>query len=100
MPSWECERQKRVSEYDVIVTVSGRVIRDHKGSRDQKGYREPCDFYRTVFENGKAYGRPAETSNRTCRTWEIRPSSIVGGPRKTWKWRNCEPTSQPKGRDW
>ncbi len=46
--------------------------------------------------NGKAYGRDAKTSNRT---WEIRPSGMIGGPRKTWPLRNREPTSQPKGRD-
>src|ERR1700694_5244935 len=39
----------------------------------------------------------AKASNRTR---ESRPSGIIGGPRKTWPWRNCEPTSQPKGRDW
>jgi hypothetical protein len=32
---------------------------------------------------GKARGRKAKTSNRT---WEIRPSGIIGGPRKTWPW--------------
>ena len=47
--------------------------------------------------NGKAHGRKAKASNRTR---EIRPSGIIGGPRKTWLWRNCEPTSHPKGRDW
>jgi len=47
--------------------------------------------------NEKAYGRDAKTSNRT---WQIRPAGIIGGPRKTWPWRNCEPTSQPKGREW
>jgi hypothetical protein len=41
-----------------------------------------------LVANGKAYGRDAETSNRT---WEIRPSGIIGGPRETWPWRNCEP---------
>src|ERR1700730_9720629 len=39
---------------------------------------------------GKAHGRDAKTSNRT---WEIRPSGILGGPRRTWPWRNCEPIS-------
>ena len=29
---------------------------------------------------GKAHGRDAKTSNRT---WEIRPSGIIGGPSKT-----------------
>jgi hypothetical protein len=42
---------------------------------------------------GKAHGRDIKASNRT---WEIRPSGIIGGPRKTWPGRNCEPTSQPK----
>jgi len=50
-----------------------------------------------LVANGKAHGRNAKASNRTR---EIRPSGIIGGPRKTWPWRNCEPTSQPKGRDW
>jgi hypothetical protein len=49
-----------------------------------------------LVANGKAYGRAAKASNRT---WEIRPSGIIGGPRKTWPWRNCEPNSQPKGRE-
>jgi hypothetical protein len=43
---------------------------------------------------GKAHGRDTKASNRT---WEIRPSGIIGGPRKPWPWQNCEPTSQPKG---
>ena len=30
--------------------------------------------------NGKAHGRNAKASNRT---WEIRPSGIIGGPSKT-----------------
>ena len=51
----------------------------------------------TLVTDGKAHHRQAKTSNRT---WEIRPSGMIGGPRKTWPWRNCEPTSQPKGRDW
>jgi len=48
-------------------------------------------------EVGKAHGGQAKVSNRT---WEIRPSGIIGGPRETWPWWNCEPTSQPKGRGW
>src|SRR5271167_2190333 len=32
---------------------------------------------------GKAHGRDAKASNRT---WEIRPSGIIGGPSKTWPW--------------
>ena len=43
-----------------------------------------------LVAKGKAHRRDAKTSNRT---WEIRPSGIIGGPRKTWLWRNCEPTS-------
>ncbi len=46
---------------------------------------------------GKAHGRKARASNRTQ---ESRPSGIIGGPRETWPWWNCEPTSQPKGRGW
>src|SRR5271169_1726283 len=46
---------------------------------------------------GKAHGRKARASNRTR---EIRPSGIIGGPRETWPWWKCEPTSQPKGRVW
>ena len=34
----------------------------------------------SLDDEGKAYGRKAKTSNRT---WEIRPSGIIGGPRKT-----------------
>ena len=37
----------------------------------------------------------AEAPNRT---WEIRPSGIIGGPPETWPWWKCEPASQPKGR--
>jgi hypothetical protein len=40
--------------------------------------------------NGKVHGRNAKTSNRT---WEIRLSGMIGGLRKTWPWRNCDPTS-------
>ena len=47
--------------------------------------------------DGKAHRRNAKASNRT---WEIRPYGIIGGPRETWSRWNCEPTSQPKGRDW
>ena len=34
----------------------------------------------SLTEDGKAYGRKAKVSNRT---WEIRPSGIIGGPRET-----------------
>jgi hypothetical protein len=34
----------------------------------------------SLTEGGKAYGRKAKVSNRT---WEIRPSGIIGGPRET-----------------
>src|SRR5215469_13033232 len=50
-----------------------------------------------LVAHGKAHQRKAKTSNRTS---EIRPSGMIGGPRKTWPGRNCEPISQPKGRDW
>ena len=33
-----------------------------------------------LVAKGKAHGRDAKTSNRT---WEIRPSGIIGGPPKT-----------------
>ena len=39
----------------------------------------------------KAHGRNAKASNRTC---EIRLSGIIGGPRETRPWWNCEPASQ------
>jgi hypothetical protein len=32
---------------------------------------------------GKVHGRKAKASNRT---WEIRPSGIIGGPPETWPW--------------
>jgi hypothetical protein len=28
--------------------------------------------------------------------WEIRLSGIIGGPRETWPWWNCEPALQAK----
>jgi hypothetical protein len=34
-----------------------------------------------LVANGKAHGRNAKASNRT---WEIRPSGIIGGPSKTY----------------
>ncbi len=40
---------------------------------------------------GKAHGRNAKASNRTC---EMRLSGIIGGPRETQPWWNCEPASQ------
>ena len=33
-----------------------------------------------LVANGKAHGRNVKASNRT---WEIRPSGIIGGPSKT-----------------
>jgi hypothetical protein len=39
---------------------------------------------------GKAHGRNAKASNRTC---EIRLSGIIGGPRETQPWWNCDPAS-------
>ena len=39
---------------------------------------------------GKAHGRNAKASNRTC---EMRLSGIIGGPRETQPWWNCEPAS-------
>ena len=33
-----------------------------------------------LLAKGKAYGRDAKASNRT---WETRPSGIIGGPSKT-----------------
>jgi hypothetical protein len=47
--------------------------------------------------DGKAHRRKARTSNRTREIW---PSGIIGGPRETWSWRECEPTLQPKGEGW
>ena len=41
---------------------------------------------------GKSQG---ENRNR-----EIRPSGIVGGPRETWSWWECDPASQSKERGW
>ena len=40
---------------------------------------------------GKAHGRNAKASNRTC---EKRLSGIIGGPRETQPWWNCDPASQ------
>jgi hypothetical protein len=40
---------------------------------------------------GKTHGRNAKASNRTC---EIRLSGIIGGPRETQPWWNCDPASQ------
>ena len=40
---------------------------------------------------GKAHGRNAKASNRTC---EMRLSGIIGGPRETRPRWNCEPASQ------
>ena len=34
----------------------------------------------SLTEGGETYGRKAKVSNRT---WEIRPSGIIGGPRET-----------------
>jgi len=50
-----------------------------------------------LADDGKADGRKAKVPNRTR---EIRPSGIIGGPRKTWSWWNWDPTSQSKERDW
>jgi hypothetical protein len=36
-----------------------------------------------LADDGKAHGGYANVSNRT---WEIRPSGIIGGPRETWPW--------------
>jgi hypothetical protein len=47
-----------------------------------------------LAQAGKAYGRNAMVPNRT---WENRPSGIIGGPRETQPWWNCEPALQPKG---
>jgi hypothetical protein len=49
-----------------------------------------------LTESGKAQGRNmTKTPNRT---WEIRPSGIIGGPPETWLWWNCAPASQSKER--
>src|SRR3954452_15871684 len=61
------------------------------------GQRGVCEPALKPRETGKAHGRKAKVSNRTR---EIRPSGIIGGPRETWLWWNCEPTSQPKGQGW
>src|ERR1700724_3185618 len=52
--------------------------------------RGVCEPALDIAANGKAHGRDAKASNRT---WEIRPSGIIGGPRRTWPWRNCESIS-------
>jgi hypothetical protein len=70
-----------------------------RGSRTQRrdftasGLRRGCgqttkvgaDAYQRLDfdESGKVHGRNARVSNRT---WEIRPSGIIGGPRETWPW--------------
>ena len=48
------------------------------GAGDAQGAAKCCiDFLIAQLEaNGKAYGRDAKTSNRT---WEVRPSFIIGG---------------------
>ena len=40
-----------------------------------------CEPALNPREAGKAHGRKAKVSNRT---WENRPSGIIGGPRETW----------------
>jgi len=42
--------------------------------------------------------RPRGESQGQNRNREIRPSGIVGGPRETWLWWDCEPVSQSKER--
>ena len=37
----------------------------------------------SLAADGKAHRRQAKVSNRT---WEIRPSGIIGGPPETWPW--------------
>src|SRR3984957_10883385 len=46
-----------------------------------------------LVANGKAHGRNAKASNRT---WEIRPSGIIGGPRKRSHGGNENPTRNRK----
>src|SRR6516164_1036437 len=56
-----------------------------------------CESELEPHQTGKAQGRKTKTPNRT---WEIRPSGIIGGPRETWSWRKWEPILQPKGQGW
>ena len=49
-----------------------------------------------LVAEGKAHGRNAKASNRT---WEIRPSGIIGGPRKRSYGGIVNPSRNRKGED-
>jgi hypothetical protein len=73
------------------VSVGGRLDKTrrsaHAGSETRlwanHGGRGVCVPRLNLAEAGKAHGGKARVSNRT---WENRPSGIIGGPRETWPW--------------
>src|SRR5260370_1031683 len=85
------------SSFSVVVGYRDDISRRMSWNQDMSnpyevgGYVHQC---LNLVANGKPHGRNAKASNRT---WEIRPSGIIGGPRRTWPWQNCDPISQPKG---
>src|SRR5260370_42322441 len=99
-----------------VRPTSGKGTRDQGGVIDQRGGRTPsrhkphvgdgtrvwanhgrrgvCESALKPRQAGKVHRRNATVPNRT---WENRPSGIIGGPRETQPWWNCEPALQPKG---
>ena len=67
----------RWSDYRAGVTPT-HVVERGCGQTTEEGVYANQRF--NLAEGGKAHGRKAKVSNRT---WEIRPSGIIGGPRKT-----------------
>jgi hypothetical protein len=101
-------------------TVAGQrgsghlAVRRRRGSRTQSrdlpfsegrtstggkpsGERGGCE---PALEPRRRWGGTSRRGQGQNRTRESRPSGIAGGPRETWPWWNCEPTSQSKERGW
>lgn len=67
----------RWSDSEPALRRSHEVERGY-GQTTEVGVYADQRFY--LADVGKAYGRKAKVSNRT---WENRPSGIIGGPRET-----------------
>jgi hypothetical protein len=91
---WAASVMDRCADSEPVNTVSSEPARSHEQTGGGWGV---CARQRlSLLAGGKARGdSPGQNG-----TWEIRPSRIVGGPRETWLWWNCDPTVQSKEHGW